>query len=1036
MNHIMKSLAKFSVENSLMVNVMSVFFVVAGLMAIFSLNRDMFPNVELDRVVITTVYPGATPDEIEKLITIPIEDEIHSVNGIKEYTSVSAEGISTVLITLEENLTEKYKVVNDIQRAVDNTPDLPGDLPQQPVVKDLQTKDQPIIEISLSGDVDETTLREYAYALEKKIENFSDVSRVDLVGYRDREIWVEFSPQTLTDKYLSLQEVITSLARQNQTVPGGKIYENGHEFVLRTTSDFETVDDVKKTVVRAATFGKELLISDIAKVSDDFEEETTLQKTGGTRAISLTVVKKEAGDAITLVEEVKEFVTNYQKSVPSEIQFEFLNDRSFFIKRRLNVLTNNGIIGLAMVTISLFTFLSLGTALGAFLGIPTALLIAFFMMQVFGMTINLISMFGIIMVLGMLVDEDIVISENIYRHMEMGKSPARAAVDGTVEVAKALVGTVLTTIAAFIPLFFLTGTTGKFIRDIPKVVVITLAASLIEALIILPSHIADISEALQKSKDKKAPQKRKAHEFFDKFLASYQRFLKFALRRRYTFIISLFAIFIGCLFYAKNFMRYQMFPGRGVEIFFIRTELPLGNTLQQTNEKIAEIEALLNDMSDTELETYTTTVGQAREANNSQSYDRGTHLAEISVFLTKDEVRERSTEAIMDELREKTQNFSGYEEIAFKQFQHGPPVGSPVEIRITGPDANVLQKLSEKFKSTLETINGVQDITDDWDMGKDEKRVVVDSAKMAGAGLTLQDVALAVRQAFDGVTATKIKTTKEEIDVVVKFSHDYRNQPEALRDLVIPNQRSGLVRLGEIATFENDKGLTVIKHYNKERTITVNADIQENATSPFEVERTVMKKSASFMKDYPEYGAEFGGEAEESQESLNDLMRKFLLAMGLIMIILIAIFKSVIQPIIVILTIPFSIIGVIIAFILHGEPLSFMAVLGIVGLTGIVVDGAILMIDFINKHNEGDYEEAIISGASTRLRAVILTALTTILAIIPSVYGIGGSDPFIVPMAMSLNYGIAFSTVLTLVYVPLFIAVVHDLKQFLKNRKS
>lgn len=1021
----MKSLAEFSVKNHLLINVISFFLVGMGIVAITKqLNREAFPNVTFDIVTISTAYPGAVPEEIEKLITIPIEKELKQVDDIKDMHSVSAEGISVITLVLEEAAKDKRAVVDDIQRAVDNAENMPSDLPDKPRVDEIRTRDNPIIEVALTGDFTETELREHARNLEKRYLDLDDVSRVARKGYRERQIIVEVSPQSAWQNYVSLTEVAAALAAQNKSVPGGKFYENGVEHILRTTGEFKDEQDVARTVVRAGLLGKGITTANVAHVAVGFEEESVIEKNRGKRSITLVVIKKESGDAIDLVDEVKAITEEYL-SQASGLNVSYVNDLSFFIRRRLNVLYNNGLMGLVMVAVSLFIFLSPGTALSACLGIPTALLTTFALMNVFGISINLISLFGLIMVLGMLVDEDIVISENVHRHLEAGMSSQDAAVKGAREVSGAVISTVLTTIAAFIPLLLMGGTMGKFTRNIPMVVIITLACSLLEALFILPSHISEFS------RQTKGTAKADRGKLFHRLENSYRRTLIKVLKHRYLATLILVAVFFASLVVAVTQMKFILFPSGGVEMFFVRVESLAGDSLEETEKKIRVIEDLIAKLPEEELDTFSTVVGRVQNDPNDPLTVRGSHVGQIQVFLTPEADRERTSAEIAEALKPKIAEIPGFKEVSVDQFRHGPPVGRPVEIRVLGENYSVIEEIAEKYKAFLAGIKGVTDIRDDYEEGKHEKRILIDPVKASQAGLTVENVALTVRQAFEGVTATTITSTEEEIDVIVRYPTAMRHDADALAKLLIPNNKGLLVPLATVADFANLRSVQSIKHFDGDRTVNVTANVKETVVTSEEVARKLSDKMADVARQYPGYKIRFGGEFEETQESMKNLTNAFAISLALILIILIVMFKSLLQTFAVMFTIPFSVIGVILAFMAHGEPLSFLSLMGLIGLTGIVVDGATIMIDFINRFREDgmDLNESILKGSVMRLRAVVLTSLTTVLGVLPSSYGFGGNDPFVAPMALAINYGIIFSTVLTLLYIPVFVAIIDDIKK-------
>lgn len=1027
----MKSLVEFSIKNPILVNLVFVFIMIAGGFSMFQMQREAYPRFSFDTVIITTLYPGATPAEIEKLITIPIEKEIKQVADIKEASSVSAEGISVITIKIEEDTSNKDVVVNEIQRAVDRVDDFPLDLKEKPVVKDIKTEDYPIIEVSLSGNLKETELQEYAKALEKRLLDISDVSRIDRSGYRDRQIWVELKPDTILLQHITINEVAKALNQQNKTIPGGKYYLNHKEHHIKTTGEIKDENDAKDTIVRASMLGKWLSVADVATVQTGFEENATIQKTMGTRSINLIIVKKEQGDTINLVKKTKKIAEEFKQATGGKLEINYLNDLSFFVERRQGVLINNGIYGIIFVVIFIFLFLSTRTAIGACFGIPTAIFLTFAVMHYLNISFNLISMFGLIMVVGMLVDEDIVISENIHRHMEDGKSTENATVTGVSEVIGPIVATILTTIAAFIPIFMMGGIMGKFTKPIPIVVTIALVSSLFQALVILPSHIHDLHK--EPDQQKKPNPAKKTHTLIKKTTERYKIIIEHGMKFRYRYFFGIVIVFFICIILATTSMKFILFPSKGIELFYVKVELPQGMSLEQTNNKMSEIEKLIaGDLKPEELNSFTTEVGMIRQDPNDPQTTRASHVAQIKVFLSPEPDRERSTNEIIANLRAKTKTLTGFDRVDFEMQRYGPPVGKPVLIRIRGDDFTVLKKLSTDFQQTLKEIQGVTDIKDDYDVSQSEIKVVINPVKAAQTGLTLEHIASTVRNAFEGLIATTIKTSEEETDIIVKYPAELKYDAQALETLLIPNNFNQLIKLSHVAHFETSKGMMSIKHFDNIRAVNVTANVDEEIITPMGVSKIIKPLIEKLKKENPALTIHFGGEVEETSESLSNLFHAFYLAAALIFLIVMATTKSFLQTIISMSIIPLSVIGVILAFNLHNEPLSFMAILGIIGLTGVVGDSALLMIDLTNrlKIKGMSTHEAIINGSALRLRSVILTSLTNFVGILPAGYGFGGRDPFIQPMAMAMSYGILFGAALTIFFVPVFLAIVDDAQQW------
>ncbi|MBD3425994.1 MAG: AcrB/AcrD/AcrF family protein [Candidatus Omnitrophica bacterium] len=1023
------SIPRFSVNNSLFVNLVSVIIIIIGLIVVLGMNREIFPNVSFDLVTITTVFPGATPEDVEKLITVPVEKELREVDGIKEINSTSASSTSLVLVKIDPDEPNKQKVVRDIQTAVDKVKDLPREIDDEPQVVEVTSKQYPIVEVSLSGEMSEQKLQEYADALEDDLEYIDGVARIQKSGYRDREVQVRVDPEKMEEYYVSMDEIETALAGRNVSLPAGKIDTETTEYSVRTTGEFQTAEEVANVIIRANDSGNWLKIKDVADVVDTFKEEDVINKTLGTRSINLVVLKKESGDAISIVDRIKNFSNKFLERVKGPLKVSYVNDYSFFARRRLNVLRNNAWWGIIIVIAIMLVFLQKRVAFFTVLGIPISFFATFIVMDMLGITINLISMFGLIVVLGMLVDDGIIVAENVYRYMEEGVKPQEAAIKGAEEVMGAITAAVFTTIAAFSPLLFMSGIIGKFIWNIPAVVITALLASLGEALIILPSHMADFVKINTDKAGK--PRLKKEMPWFKNLVCSYTNLVASAMRNKYKVLIGLLLALGLCFFLATNVMKFILFPSAGINYFFIRGEAPIGTPLEKTEELMKPIEKIVSRLPGEELDTYVTTIGKIEEDRQDPFAGQGSNYAQITVYLVPEQDRKRGVEQIIDEVRRKTRDIKGFEDLRFDMPEAGPPVGKPVEARIRGEDFEVLDKIAHEYMDYLNTIDGVTDVTWDHKPGKEEIRVKVDHQKATMAGLSIQQVAKTIRGVFQGNIATKIKPVKaeEETDVTVMFDEDEKFDMEIFDAVLIRNRFGNLIPLKKIATIKKVPGTTTIKHLDGKRVVTASCNVDNDKITSLEVNRMLMEKFSDIDERYIGYNVKYGGEQEETIESLKDLAKAFFFAFLVIYLILASFFKSLIQPAVVMMAIPFGLIGVVVAFLLHGQAFSFMAILGVVGLNGIVVNDSIVLVDFINKLRRSGVSrnESIIKAGQMRLRPVILTTVTTAGGLSTVAYGIGGKDPFLVPMALSLCWGLVFATVLTLIVIPCIYSIIDDL---------
>ncbi len=1030
----MRAIADFSVRHSLFVNLLSLFLVIAGLFSMLHLRKEAFPEVSFDVVMVSAIYKGAAPEEVERLVTTPIEKELKAVDNIDEMSSVSNDGLSTVVMRMNPDVKDKTKVVDDIQKAVDRVRDLPEDS-EKPLVTEITSKEIPVIIVSLSGNLPESRLQKYAEDLEDEFIDINGVASIKRRGFRDSEFWVQPDLNKMKEYYVTFDEIVNSLRRRNIGLPGGKIETSERVFNVKTTGEFYTKDEIDNVIIRSNTEGNWLRIRDVASVLDTFEEEDIINKTEKTRAISLVVVKREKGDTIKIVNDVNKTIKQFRSLAPEELKIKSFYDMSYYINRRLNVLRSNGIFAIGFVVGVLFLFLYPRVAFFTTLGIPIAMLTTFWIMDLLGMSINMISMFGLIVVLGMLVDDGIIISENVYRYIEGGMLPRDAAIKGSSEVITPVFTTVLTTIAAFSPLIFMSGLLGKFIKQIPLVVCIALGASLIEAFIILPSHLADFTRP---NPDDGNKSKGKAL-WMRKVIEKYGILLVHALKNRYRVCVGVFLLFLIAIIVAKFFMPFILFSSRGVEQFMIRAEAEVGTPLSKMNELMLEVEDLVASMPDEYVDTYETQVGILEEERGfDPDVGRGSNLAQVNVYLTPSQTRKKTAQEIMDEYRHELKKITGFEKLYFREFKDGPPVGKPVYLRIRGENYDIINKIVSEVKNYLDSLEGVMDITDSYNLGDREFHVLVDAEAASSAYLSISQVASSIRNAFEGIIATSIKPTKaeEEIDVRVRLPEHQRNQLDIFDNLVIANKFGNLIPLNTIASIRETQGLRSVRHIDGKRFVSVSAEVDNKKITSAKANQLLRNKFKNVAIDNPGYTIRYGGEEEETRESMRSLVLAFLLAFFLIFFILATQFNSLVQPFVVMLTIPFGLIGVIFALLIHREPISFFTLLGVIGLVGIVVNNSIVLMDFVNKLRAKGVSrrDSIIQAGKLRFRPVMLTTLTTVAGISMVAYGIGGADPFLQPMALTITWGLIFATGLTLIIIPCAYAIVDDFTEKITHR--
>lgn len=1061
----MTVIIEFFLKRSIFGNILTVLLIGWGLYVGFTINREAFPNIDFDIVVITTVFPGASPEEVEKLITNPIEDQLKSVDGIKEIRSSSIENRSGITVIIDPDVKDTKKVIDDIRSAVDRVTDLPEEV-DRPLIIEVSSALTPVIEVSLLADenkIDYRTLRNQAEILEEALEQIEGVARIDRRGWQDREYIVKLDPFKLKNNYIGIEQILMGLKQRNVNFPGGEIISNGMSQVVRTVGEFLQPIDIENFFIRSNELGQGVRIRDLGRVVDDFKETEYIYRTNGKIAINLVVIKKEKGDIINIVNDVQKTVEKYKKNFPQGIEVEYINDISYYVKRRLGVLLNNAIGGLFLVVGSLFFFMGWRTSLMVALGIPISLGSALIVLNSLGVTLNLISMFGMIMVIGILVDDAIVVSENFYRYLEEGYSTFDAAVKGTAEVVVPVFASIITTIVSFAPLMFMTGIFGKFVFTIPFVVIITLLASLFESIFILPSHLYDINKYASHEKEIKGES-----GYFYKFRKNiYEPALKWVLHHRVITLFSLIGLFLIAIFIQFKFGKFKLFPG-AVEIFIVKMKADPSIPLKEMDRFNQYISKVLETYPREEIENYHSAAGIVQQNATDPFTKRGSNYAMVMVYLTPENKRKRSGEEIVNQLREEiswllnpdfveTQEKSTkkhnpykpkilpeYKDLAGKLenlqidlLRGGPPVGKPVAIEIRGKDYDILEKIGDEFKEHLTKIKGVKNIEDDHELGKQEILLRINEEIAAITGVNVESIALAVSTAFRGTVPTTIKKGTEEIDVRVRFDDPYYKNINTINHIYVLNLTGQLIPINRLINYEKKQGYVALNHLDAERLLTVTADIDEKSTTSAEVNNQIRKFMDKIIEKYPGYTVRLGGENKDTEESFASLRRAFIVGFFVNFMILSSLFGSILIPFTILLTIPFAVIGIIIAFVLHGQPISFLAMVGFVGLSGVVANDAIVMIDFaqtIRKNNPNlPIEEVALQAGSMRLRAIILTTLTTVLGLLPTAYGIGGKDPFLVPLALSLSWGLTFSTLLTLFIIPLLYMMVVNFNIYVKK---
>jgi multidrug efflux pump subunit AcrB len=1019
----MRTILQFLVNRPLIINMISFFLLALGLFAMVEINREAFPNVNLDRIQIDFSYPGATPEEVERLIVTPIEQQLKSVSGIDKMTSTSFPGSGRINLEIDPDASNRQRIVSDVQQAV-NQADIPTDLPYDPFVTEIDGSVFPVINLVVSANRTDLELNRLGRDISDELLQIDGIAKVIIQGQRKAEIRITVDPEKMRRERIATGDVVRLIETWNVNVPGGDLETDEKQYAIRITGELKGENDAGELVLRANERGDALRLKDIATITETLEKPSKIYDVQGQPALSITILKQTEADIISTVDRVRDYIDTIAARHGNDIRVSTYQDFSRFARLRLGVLTNNGIVGLFLVLISLVLFLRPSVALTTTIGLPIVFATGLFALLVAGVTLNLISMLGFIMVLGMLVDDAIIVGENITWHMEKGKPPNVAAVDGSVEIIGPVTATILTTVVAFGPLMFMEGIIGKFIIAVPIVVISLLFFSWLEAFLILPGHVAHFANP------DKHPEERHWITALENF---YLAILRVAIRFRWITVLLSLLLLIGSFYLAATRMSFQLFPAAGIDQYTVRVTAQPGTRLDVMRAKMIDIDRAIRERTDAQvLETTLISTGQIAVDEGDPLTQRGDRFGQISVIYQPAISREGHDAMVdMRQMEKDIPPLFPDVEIAFAELKPGPPAGRALQVEISQSTDADGKQASTQLMDYLAGIDGVTSIESGSQPGDASLHVVVNRALATYAGVPLSTIASHIRAAVGGLRVATTRRGTEEIDITVRYPTDPSRQREYLENLLITNTRGGLIPLKEIATLEENPGFTTIRHKEGIRIIHVAANIDNDIITSSELNNLVAKNEKQWLADLSDkVVVNYGGEEEKNEESVKGLMQSLVFAMLGIFIILAIQFNRFSYPFYVMLAIPFGAIGIIIGFYLHDMywrpmPLSFFALMGGVALTGVVVNSSLVLLVFVQRAIERGMNtyDAILEAGRRRLRAVILTATTTVVGLLPTAYGWGGMDPFVSPMALALSWGLIFSTVITLIVIPAAFAI-------------
>lgn len=1047
-------------HNTVTANLLMMSIIVLGFISAFTIKKEVFPEAALDMVSVSVIYRGAAPEEVEEGVCVKVEEAVQDVDGVKRITSTAQENVGSVTIEVKSGY-DVSRVMEDIKSRVDAIDTFPEET-EKPVVNVIVRRVQ-VINIAISGQTDRFTLKNIAEDVREDLLNYKDITQVSVTNTQPYEIAIEVSENALQRYNLTFDDVAAAIRKSSIDLPGGSVKTKSGEILIRTKGQAYTGAEFENIVVRSFADGTRLYLKDVAHIVDGFTDTDLSAKFDGEPSSMVQVFRVGEESALKIADIVYQYVLDKKEQLPQGIKLTTWQDDTLILKSRMDLLFKNGIMGLVLVFIALALFLKLKLAGWVSVGLVISFMGTLWLIPEFNVSINLISLFAFIVVLGIVVDDAIIVGENIYSKIESGMHPIKAAVEGASSVAVPVIFAVLTSFAAFAPLMLVEGMFGKFMRAIPIVVITTLGFSLIESLLILPAHLAHLKF---KNKKELAEQKVEEKGWWDKIQSafsdklqmlierSYKPSLKFAIKWRYaTLAVGVVMLMLTFALSSSGWVKFSFFPAVDADNVVTLLTMPQGTSIEKTEEtvlsiqeKVFELKQQYANEGEPDLFRHILVSVGEQPFKKRQSTNRGggtsgldgSHLAEINIELQKSEYRQTGSEAIANRLRELVGTIPDAVELSFTSSIFS--TGLPLNIEFSGNNYEALNNIADEMKAHLATYAGVFDITDSYRAGKKEMKLNITPQAQA-AGLTLSDLARQVRQAFYGEEAQRIQRNRDDVKVMVRFPKSNRHSVEDLEKLRIRLPNGTNVPFVEAATVEHGRGYASISRRNRRRTLSVMADVNDKVTT---AETVIKSVEAEFlpdlMKKYPDIHYSLEGEQETQRETMAGLGFGFSIAMLVIYVLLAIPFKSYIQPFIVMSAIPFGVIGAIWGHVLLGYGLTILSMFGIVALSGVVVNDSLVMVDFINRaRRDGmELEEAIKTAGARRFRPILLTSVTTFLGLTPLLFETSVQAQFLIPMAISLGFGVLFATFISLILVPVIYRTQVDFKNLFtrKNKET
>lgn len=1026
----MEAIVRFFVRRHLLVNVIALAMVVLGLMTANNTQREFIPSFPMPLIWVTATLPGASAEDIETKVTIPIEEALEEIEGLDATHTMISDNLSFTTVDLLPDYSREEIIASetDIRQAIDGITDFPVEMDDEPIIMRLNPARSIVVEVALTGP--SGALDSAAELLEKLLERNSLISKVDTLGLQDREVRVMVDPASARAHGITLNDIISAIDKRNVSSTGGNLESSSNQRQVVMWSRYEKAEDVADTVLKFSPEGGAIRIADLAQIETGREDTGLRIRADGQRSIILQVFKREKADIIDAVDAVREALL--QTRLPQGVETHLTRDESYIIDNRLSIMAVNGLLGALLVAVVLFYFVRLQPAIWVLCGIPIVFLGSLAVFGQFDLTLNMMSLTAFVIVLGMIVDDAVVVSERIAFKQAQGLPSEEAAVRGTMEMMQPVTAAALTTILAFAPMIAIGGTPGKITWQLPAVVVMALFVSVIESFFVLPAHMSTIKAGANLSK--RAAIVALEHR--------YRNVLGFLLTHRAIVLLIALGAFVFIMGVIRPNVPFILFPQDDATRLYVKVSAPAGTSLEETEAFTVNLEQQITGLVGEDLELLMTRVGH--QNNLSPDKDRGEASNEALLIASMKQSDRKHNNAEWIQILQENMTIPKGLNVIIQSDYFGPPTDQPVTIHILANDDEMRRGVAHEVASYLRAQEGVIEIDIDERPGTPKIDLVLDYERLALHGLDPKSVGQMVSAAFFGIEATEHRDVSDTTKIRVQFDKSARADVNALLDMPIRNARGELLTLREFVTPRERHGSTRLYHRDGFRSATVRASFAPDA------DRTALEFAAQIESElFPRFDqfSEMiifnGGEAKETKKTAGGLQRAAILAVSGIAVVIWIMLGSLLETLFVMLVVPFAFAGVFFVFYLHDLPLSMFAMTGALGLAGVVVNAAIVMLDSVQKRvsalgevSELEAENALKDAVCERLRPILVTTLTTLGGVLPTAYGIGGYDPIIGPMSLAIGWGLAISTLVTLFVVPILYTTARDTQRLLGLRST